>query len=332
MSTKRIWVGGYTNDMNGTAQGISLLVVAPDGSLENRGVAAAADSPTFLKRAGDLVYSVAEGSAGVAVYRMSGEQLFFHGMQDAAGDLPCSLAVLNNRSALVVACYGSGAIDVHPLAPDGSIARTGQTLLGAGSGPWAAQDGPHAHDVLQVDDSTVLTTDLGSDDVYVHSYQGELLTRTGAVKLPTGSGPRDLFLHPSGAVWVLAELSNEIFVLSRGVDGFAISYQVGLPGAEHGDHAAALALSTDGRFAYSGLRGSDNVSVLAVSDDGSALMPVGFVGCGGSWPRHLVVDGPWLRVANQLSNSVVTFAIGDDGMPVEHSSLRIPSPAYLLLD
>jgi len=189
-----------------------------------------------------------------------------------------------------------------------------------------------SHDVLQVDDSTVLTTDLGSDDVYVHFYEGELLTRVGAVKLPTGSGPRDLFLHPSGAVWVLAELSNEIFVLSRGVEGFVISRQVALPGAEHGDHAAALALSSDGRFAYSGLRGSDNIAVLAVSEDGSTLTPVGFVGCGGSWPRHLVVDGGWLRVANQLSNSVVTFAIGEDGMPVEHSSLRIPSPAYLLLD
>ncbi len=88
----------------------------------------------------------------------------------------------------------------------------------------------------------------------------------------------------------------------------------------------------DGRFAYAGLRGSDNVSVLAASPDGLTLTPVGFVGSGGGWPRHLVVDGGLLRVANQLTNSVVTFSIGDDGIPVRQSSLMVHSPTYLLLD
>jgi hypothetical protein len=43
------------------------------------------------------------------------------------------------------------------------------------------------------------------------------------------------------------------------------------------------------------------------------------------------MDGEYLRVANQLTSSVVTFTLGSDGLPIQHSSLVVPSPTYLLL-
>jgi 6-phosphogluconolactonase (cycloisomerase 2 family) len=312
------------------AEGISLFAVAADGSLEDHGLATVAESPSFLTRSGDMIYAVGEGAPSVSAFRIHGDELRFNGTQDAAGPQPCAVAVLGDRSLLVAACYGDGTIDVHPLGPEGAILKTGQSLRGEGKGTRINQDGPHAHDVLQVDASRVLTTDLGTDDVFVHDFDGELLTRTGSVKLPTGSGPRDLLLHPSGTVWVLTELSHEIYTLS-GAD-FSIIGKVALPGAEVDDNAAALALTTDGRFAYAGLRGSDTIAVLAVNQDGTMLTPVGSVSCGGGWPRHLVVDGPHLRVANQLTNQIVTFTIGADGIPVKQSSVSAPSPTYLLLD
>ena len=332
MSASRIWVGGYTDDMNGSAAGIGLLKVAADGSLEDHGIAVAADSPSFLSRSGDMIYAAGEGGPTVSGYKIVGDELLFQGVQDAAGTFPCSLHALADRSALVVACYGTGTIDVHPLSPEGAIQKTGQTLRGEGAGVRIEQEGPHAHDVLQVDPTTLLTTDLGTDHVYVHRVEGDLLTRVGSVSFPAGTGPRDLFLHPSGLVWVVAELSQQLFVLRRSGDSFSIDSQVALPGADETDHASAIGLSTDGRFAYVGLRGSDNISVLAVSEDGATLTPAGFTGSGGGWPRHLVVDGSRLRVANQLTSSVVTFALGDDGIPVKESSLYVPSPTYLLLD
>ncbi len=332
MSRSRIWVGGYTDDMNGTADGIGILTVAEDGSLEDHGLAAAADSPSFLARSGDLIYAAGEAAGVVSAYRVAGNELHFLGLQKTAGAGPCALGVLEDRTALIVACYGDGTVDVHPLDPDGSLHKTAQSLRGVDKSSRINQTGPHAHAVLQVDAHTLLTTDLGTDDVHIHSLDGDLLIRTGSVKLPAGTGPRDLLLHPSGLVWVLAELSHEIFVLGRHGDGFAVLSSAALPGAEDGDHAAALALSSDARFAYAGLRGSDQVSVLAVSDDGRALTPVGSVWSGGGWPRHLVVDGDYLRVANHLTNAVVTFTLGDDGIPVHHSTLAVKSPTYLLLD
>jgi 6-phosphogluconolactonase len=329
VQASRIWAGGYTEDSAGAGEGITLLRVAADGSLEHHGLAMATDSPSYLTRSGDMIYAVNEAAPRVSAFKVVGDELHFHGTQDAAGPSPCAVTVLGDRAVLAAACYGDGTIDVHPLAPDGSIGKTGQSLRREGKGSRINQDGPHAHAVLAVDAVTVLTTDLGTDDVYVHSFDGALLTRTGRVKLHAGTGPRDLLRHPSGTIFVLGELSCEVFVLDS---DFEIIDVAGLPGAETGDHSAAIALSGDARFLYAGLRGSDLISVLAVADDGTKLTPVGSVPCGGGWPRHVVVDGGLLRVANQLSNTVATFSIGDDGIPVAHSSLNLPSPTYLLLD
>jgi 6-phosphogluconolactonase len=331
VSSSRIWVGTYTDDMNGSASGIGVLGVAADGSLEDHGLAAAADSPSFLVSSGDTIYAAGEGARVVSAYRIAGNELHFLGVQDTAGELPCALAVLGDRAALAVACYGDGTVDVHPIAPDGSLGKTGQSLRDAGKVSRINQDGPHAHAVLQIDPITVITTDLGTDDVYIHSLHGDLLTRTGSLRFPKGTGPRDLLRHPSGLIWMLGELSHEIFVLRYEDEALAIVGSTPLPGAEVGDHASALGLSSDGRFAYAALRGSDLIAVLAVGDEGATLTAVGSVWSGGGWPRHLVIDGEYLRVANQLTNSVATFTIGQDGLPVQHSSLAVQSPTYLLL-
>jgi 6-phosphogluconolactonase (cycloisomerase 2 family) len=329
---QRIWVGGYTDDMNGSAEGIGLLMVAADGKLEDHGLAVAAESPSYLAKSGDTVYAVSEAAASVAAYRIADNELHFLSMQSTTGPLPCALTVLGDRVALAVACYGDGSLDVHPIAPNGALGKTIQSLRGLGKGTRINQDGPHAHAALHADASTVLTTDLGTDDVYIHTLSGDLLSRTGTVKLPDGSGPRDLMLHPSGAVIVLTELSHQLFVLVRDGLEFTVATSIALPGAEEGDHAAALAISTDHRFVYSALRGSDNLAVVEISADGRTLTAVGSVGSGGGWPRHLIVDGARVRVANQLTNSVVTFAIGPDGMLTKESSLLVNSPTFLLVD
>src|ERR1700744_2392402 len=181
---RRIWVGGYTDDMNGSAEGIGILTVAADGSLENHGVAVAAESPSYLVKSGDLIFAVSEEAGAVAAYRVADNELHFQGLQATAGTVPCALAVLGDRVALAVACYGDGVVDIHPIAPGGALGKTGQSLRGTGKGTRINQDGPHAHAVLQLDDSTVLSTDLGTDDVYIHTLAGDVLTRVGSVKFP----------------------------------------------------------------------------------------------------------------------------------------------------
>jgi 6-phosphogluconolactonase len=214
-----------------------------------------------------------------------------------------------------------------------------QVLHSAGRGPHEAQDGPHAHAALAIerqgDATLVLTTDLGTDSVFVHTLhpdrEASPLTRTGVVHLAPGTGPRDLHLRPSGDVWVLGELSCEIVVLRPQGDSYVVAATVALPGAQAADHASAIALNAAGTHAYIGLRGSNRISIVQV-DVAGALSPVSSIPCGGDWPRHLVAVDDHLYVANQRSSSVATFAVASDGSLLAEGSLSVPSPTYLLVD
>jgi 6-phosphogluconolactonase (cycloisomerase 2 family) len=105
---------------------------------------------------------------------------------------------------------------------------------------------------------------------------------------------------------------------------------VQLPRVER-EHAAALAFSDDGRYVYTSLRRSDRVGVVRIDADAGQLSFVDVVPGGGSWGRHLAVDGDLLHVANQLSNEVTTFRIGPDGIPAQLApGTPIGSPTYLL--
>jgi 6-phosphogluconolactonase len=326
--TSLIWVGGYTPEMDGVGRGIA-AIRRTGSTLEYMGVVAETESPSFLTRAGDVLYAAGESGPSVSAFRITGTSLEPLGIQAAAGTNPCSLTVVD--TLLIEACYGDGAIGVHRLDESGAPGRVIQTLNDSGNGPHRAQDGPHAHDALRVDETTVLTTDLGTDRVHIHTISAEGLTRTGSLVLPAGTGPRDLVLHSSGAVWVLGELSNEIVVLVRDGETFVIDSQVALPGAKVGDHSAAMAVTADQRFVYVGHRGTNTLSV-ASADATGRLTPVTSVACGGDWPRHATVDGSYLHVANQLSSTVSTFSLDDNGIPTLVGSIAVPSPTYLLVN
>ena len=69
-----IWTGCYTPDGGGRGSGIGALRAGTDGTLRWLGVAAAADSPSFLAvhPTLDVVYAVGEAARTVTAYRRSG--------------------------------------------------------------------------------------------------------------------------------------------------------------------------------------------------------------------------------------------------------------------
>jgi 6-phosphogluconolactonase len=371
---RRIWVGGYTPEMEGSAAGIGLLAVAEGGALTYRGTAASTLSPSFLGYSNGVIYATGESTPSVSAFVRDGDELTPLGEVPAAGDGPCALEAVG--SFVIVASYGDGAVAVHRVEKSGAVGPAEQVLRTSGSGPHRVQDGPHAHDVLHIPGGRtadgpvadhVLTTDLGTDSVFVHELHAphnpdpspespadraaSPLTRTGVVHLAPGTGPRDLLLRPSGDVWVLGEISCEIVVLRPQNDAYVVVATVPLAGARSGDHASAIAVNAAGTHAYVGLRGSNLISILAtahlaiadpavdgLAGDGglvdveAAPSPVTSVPCGGDWPRHLVAVNDHLYVANQLSSTVDAFAIGADGSLTPSGSVEVPSPTYLLVD
>lgn len=302
-------VGGYGAGMGGDAVGIRRATSDSGGGFSLGEVAVELPSPSWITVAGDRVYAALEGTGEFVVLSAALEVLE---RVPAGGELPCHIAATS--AAAIVACYGDGAVAVHPV--DGSV----RVLAGSGSGPREAQRGPHAHHVL-VHGDRVLTLDLGADALHVHDLG---MTRLSTLALPPGTGPRDLLALPDGRLVLLGELSGELLLLSPALE---ILDRDPLPGFAAGDHAAGLAL-VHGRFVATGIRGSNLLATAEVRDAG--LAPVTAVPSGGDWPRHLVADGAFVHVANQLSSTVTTFAIDELGVPHPVGEpVAVPSPTCL---
>ncbi len=323
---KRVWVGGFGADTQGHATGISVFDIRDEGLADGR-IVASALSPAYLAQRDDVIYAVCEGTSALSSYRIEGEKLVNLSSIQVPGSIPCSVRVAGD--VVAVACYGDGRVSIHPLDADGAAGPSAAEILPSGVADSRTGRVPRAHDILGWDADTILATDLGTDALYRLHWDGSTLDVVERLSLPPESGPRDLFRHPAGPTWVLTESGCRIHIFD---DGLVDLGSVPLPGAESGDLAAAIALSADQRFVYAGLRGSDRIAVLSVSDDGRVLTPVTHVPCGARWPRHMVVDGAFLRVANQHDDSIATFAIDAGGIPRRIGETSVASPSFLLID
>ncbi|MBN9141852.1 MAG: beta-propeller fold lactonase family protein [Micrococcales bacterium] len=321
----RLLVGAYGPDMDGTAPGIATAASHPGGAVALTGEGPAVASPSWLAVRGERMVAALEGEGALAWFVREAGGWRADGVTRLEGRWPCHAAFLDDDT-VAVACYGDGAVVVARAGDP----RPVQRLDGSGSGPLPAQEGPHAHHVHVMPDGRVLTLDLGADRLHVHSRTPDgRLERTGSLALPAGTGPRDLHALPTGELALLGEWSCELLVLDPAGRELEVVQILALPGATPGeDQAAALGVSEDGCFLYAGVRGADRIAVIALEDDGARA--VGWVASGGRWPRHLLVDGELLHVANQLSDELATFRIGADGTPVLLGVAATPSPTCVV--
>jgi 6-phosphogluconolactonase (cycloisomerase 2 family) len=192
-----------------------------------------------------------------------------------------------------------------------------------------------AHQAVFLGGGLIATTDLGFDLVRFWRNGGAGLRAVGSVPLPRGSGPRHMVRHPSGHLYVLTELSCEVFVLGpdragawRLLGGTALS-----PETDTGrDAAAELAASADGQFLYAAVRGMNTVAAVRVRGAGDELSPVAMVDAGVDWPRHHLVVRDTLLVAGQRSDEIAALTLdirtGVPSRPMRRA--EAPAPTCLL--
>jgi 6-phosphogluconolactonase len=191
-----------------------------------------------------------------------------------------------------------------------------------------------AHEAIFLPRGLVATTDLGFDLVRFWQPTADSLRPVQEVVLPKGSGPRHMVRHPSGYLYVITELSHEVFVLGpsrEGVWGMVSGTSIG-----HGllptDTGAELALSHDAAFLYAGVRGTNTIGTLRVRGSGESLEPVALVEAGVDWPRHHLVVRDTLLVAGQKSDDVASLTLDTrTGVPgkMRHRT-AVPSPTCLV--
>ncbi len=312
-----VFVGGYTGDKGGAAEGIVVLRRdTKTGVLTRLGLAARTASPSFLAQHPTLpvLYAVNElttsGTVSAFIVAADGE-LTALSVRPTGGSNPAHLTVTADGRFVLVANYSSGSVSVHPVESDGALAESCDLLELVGHGPDAErQEGPHAHHV-HTDGADVLITDLGSDRVWrarLDPVSGRLSLGVPAVVAEPGTGPRHLVRSPDGAVLLAGELASNLSWYRPAPDGsLALVGVAATTQAANKNFPSELTMGRDGRFVYVANRGANTVATFAW--DGTTATLISEVATGGVWPRHLVRLGDYLYVANQESHTVTTFRI-----------------------
>lgn len=340
-------MGGHSADMSGSATGIGMLLAgAPEdhlagGALAFADTVAEADSPSWLTPHPtlDVVYATLEGQGTLQAFERTGEASFAPvGEPVAAGETVCHVAVAPDGGSLIASCWGDGR--VVRMRTDAAGRPSSPHAAPAAEDPYAAfadasgaePRQSRAHQALFLPAGLVATTDLGFDLVRFWRTAGDALTPVGEVVLPRGSGPRHMVHHPSGHLYVVTELSCEVFVLGQDASGAWRLVGGTQLGALDGDAAAEIAASADGEFVYAGLRGSNTIATLRVRGQGETLAPVALVDSGVDWPRHHVVMRDTLLVTGRRSDEVASLTLDHrSGVPtgIRHRA-EVPSPTCLL--
>jgi 6-phosphogluconolactonase (cycloisomerase 2 family) len=329
-STK-YWCGGYTPP-HGAATGLGLVGRRGD-ELAWLGSVAALDSPSFVAThpALEVVYAVEEHRGDLVALRRNGGGWVRHGQTRAAGAAACHVRVDDDGRFAVVTCWGDGRVLAYPLDAEG---RALEPILGADSAdPSGEGRQSRAHASAQLGPREFLTIDLGHDVLRTWRFDGEHLTALGQLDVGRGSGPRHIAAAGGGLYFVVTEYSNEVLTV-RARDGeleLLGRTPVLRGGTGAGDTCSEIALHDSGRWLVVAVRGANRIALLAVAAEGT-VTPVDDVDCGGSIPRHLVIDGDRVVVANQESGGLALLHLDPAAGRLSGvvSTLAVSSPTCLV--
>jgi 6-phosphogluconolactonase len=163
------------------------------------------------------------------------------------------------------------------------------------------------------------------------------LTENGFMPITPGSGPRHLTFHPSlNFVYILNELGNTITVASyNDATGHLTAVQTvpSLPNDFTGVSTGAdIHVSSNGKFLYASNRGHDSIVIYGIDMLTGLLsnQAIDFVSTEGSTPRNFLIHGDILLVANQDSDSIVSFRVNEDtGKLTKLSQVTVPTPSCI---
>ncbi len=347
-----LYIGTFPD---GNPQGVYAYRFDPEtGVLSVPEVATPTEQPSFLALhpSHQVLYAVNEisdyqddESGAVSAFTIDYEtgiltelnQVSTHGAQ------PCYLTTDRSGQWLFVANYAGGSVAVFPIDVTGGLGESTQLLRYVGSGrDPERQASPHPHAVTISEDNRYLyVSDLGLDRIYIHRFNvvtGQLLPSDPAfVQTEAGAGPRHLTFAPgTDSFYGINELNNTVTVYDMDpATGRLTAVQTLSTLAEGftGENTAAeIAVSSQG-FVYASNRGEDSIAIFRRNPADGRLTPAGRVPSGGKTPRSFALspDERFLYVVNQESNSLTTFAVGEDGGLTPIGTLTdVTSPSAVL--
>ena len=325
-----VYVGAYTEPPQGKAEGIAVFRFDPDsGALSPVQSVAGIANPSYLTLdAGRRhLYAVNElNEGGVTAFARDADSGTLVTLNDqlSHGADPCYISLDASGRYVMVANYSGGSVAVLPITADGRLEPATNVIHHGGtesSMSLSRQEEPHPHMVAPAAGGRqILVTDLGLDRVFVYrldAITGQLAPNErgpGWVNAPPGSGPRHFAFGADGrCLYVINELGSTLTVFAyEGETGEMRPVQTvsTLPDGFAGENACAhVVVSPDGRFVYGSNRGHDSIAIWRIGGECGEVELVGHEPTRGQSPRNFSLDpsGDWLLVANQHSDTIVTF-------------------------
>lgn len=344
LNSFKLLVGTYTN---AKSEGVYVYNFNSKTGHSDKVSSVFTPDPSYLavSNAHKFVYAVNErggerGAGMVTSFTYKNGQLTKLNEQTTKGDDPCYLSFDGSGKWLVAGNYTGGNFALFPVMEDGSVGvATSVTNHSGKSVNVERQEKAHVHcTIFSPDNKYLLVADLGTDEVFVYSFN----EKTGALgkpvitKVSPGAGPRHLVFHPNGKyLYLVEELigSVQAYKYKNG----KLKPQQTISIVQHKSSgkigAADIHISADGRFLYTSNRGDANeLSVFSVNNDGN-LKIVGHQSVLGLTPRNFTIDptGNFLLVANQNSDEVIVFKRNKKTGELTDSKerIKIPNPVCL---
>lgn len=303
------------------------------GELQQTGLAAEADNPTFLTLgpdretvfvANELNHYEGKNSGAVSSYRLDRKRAVLIKISESAtgGAGTCHVAVDHTGRAAFGANYAGGSATSFRVSPDGHLSTAVWFEQYTGHGPDSRrQQMPHAHRVtVSPDNRFLLVNDLGLDEI--HIYRLDAATAEVKPNDPAawhsapGAGPRALLFHPNGRwAYCITEMGSTVDVLhwdaARGaLETVQVIPMTDKPRPHWLTGGADILFDGTGQLAYAVDRFYGVILTFAVSPKDGKLTELDRTPCGGKIPRHFALDPSerWMLVANQDSDYISVFA------------------------
>ncbi|MBS9338002.1 lactonase family protein [Fructobacillus parabroussonetiae] len=316
MTVHHVLFGTYTKK---TSKGVYEATFDDQtGQLADATLVYEATNPTYLalsKTNKAYIVDKRDNLGGVAVTDNAKRPMAEIGANMTEGSTPAYIGVDEDRQLVFAGYYHRGTVESYKILANGSL-ELKDRFQNTGSGPRPEQATAHIHFANLTPDKRLVAVDLGTDEVITFDVQEDgKLKEIARYEAIAGFGPRHIRFSKDGEyAYLLGELSSLLSVLKYNEEDGSFEHLMTAPTipSDWDDHngAAAIRVSSDGRFIYTSNRGHDTIAVFKVSNLGAEIELIQNISVEGSFPRDMALDPEekFLVVPNQETDNVTVFA------------------------
>jgi 6-phosphogluconolactonase len=331
-----ILIGGYTKHESAGIYQFDFIGSGDQAHLEQRRNVVEVGGPTYFQKDGQFIFTIKNenGQGGIAAF--ANGKLVSQLLHE--GPSPAYIGINKEKKVLYTANYHTGVLAVISYDDQGQLTLLDQVKHeNKALGPRPEQAGAHPHYFDETPGGHLVSCDLGQDRVDFYGFDGQKLTHLASYQNEDGFGSRHLAFSPDGKYFYVAgELSSQVNVVKFDEENWMFrslaTYSTIPESWDQHNGAAAIRLSSDGKFLYVSNRGHDSIAVFAVLPD-QALKLVQRVSTFGEFPRDFNWDAKekYVVAANQNSNNATLYQRQSDGTltPLE-KNIAVPEGTRVL--